>query len=106
MKPASESQRPRWTSANERRKTSRLKTFTLTCLRFKGKQCRAHVLNISQAGAHLVTTEGFRRGDQIWLGEEAGPEMATVVWVAGAKLGVRFVTPLTDQQLAEWLAKA
>ena len=77
----------------------RRKTFEPVTLRIGNDAHRAHMLNLSAGGACLHT-RGAVRVWQVVAFEVAGRTLdGRVSWVAGDRCGVRFVTPLTVEDL-------
>lgn len=84
----------------------RVKTFQLASLRADDAVCRAHVLDISRSGARVHCTADLRRGQRVTLMMEHLRIAATILWVAEQRAGIRFQTPLIDDQLRRIAALA
>jgi hypothetical protein len=87
------------TATEAARAEPRLKVFQLASLRTGGAPHRAHVLDISRSGARVHCTAGLQRGQRVMLAIDPLDIAATVLWETGARAGLRFDAPLTDDQL-------
>ncbi len=84
----------------------RVKTFQLASLRADGAVCRAHVLDISRSGARVHCVADLRHGQQVTLMIDHFRIPATILWTGEQRAGLRFQTPLIDDQLRRIAALA
>lgn len=91
--------------AGERRCAPRLKIFQPTLMRVASDVTRAHLLDVSAGGAqiHLRTPPEVGAVVHIALGGNQRP--ARVAWRLGKRVGVTFLAPLADIQVANILAE-
>ena len=94
------------TGAEAARGEPRVKIFQLANLRTDDAVCRAHVLDISRSGARVHCATDLRRGQRVTLMIEHLRIPAMVLWETDNRAGLRFQTPLIDDQLRRIAALA
>jgi hypothetical protein len=78
----------------------RQKLFHPVRLLTEAGEHRAHLLDISASGALVHTDAPLCADREVKIIDEDFQRSAAIAWVNGNKVGLRFLSPLTDQQAA------
>lgn len=81
------------------RSAVRHKTFERTTITIAGTTATAHVLNLSMTGALLHADAPVIRSVHVLVGVGGRSVSGEVMWVEGARFGVRFDRPLANEQV-------
>jgi hypothetical protein len=85
--------------AKAKRLHPRLKIFRLVKVRMGSEMYRAHALNISCGGALLHCTAVSQMCGLIHLTIDGSERAALIAWTHRERLGIQFMSPLTDAQI-------
>jgi hypothetical protein len=69
-----------------------------------GKDYSARIINIAPMGAMLEVSAPLVQGTSLVLRCGSIDADAVVVWIKGLRMGVKFITPLSERRIAEQLS--
>ena len=77
----------------------RKKVFEVACLHANDEATKAHILDVSRAGARVHAGAPMPTGADVVLEWSDTRLRATVAWSSGGRCGVQFTTLLTEREL-------